>query len=110
MDDSELKNAMRRALLTSSREGMQQLEKELSEEKHDREFQTRIAELEKISSALLNSNNILQKQIEASKLESEYAKQEAKKSNRRMWISIGLAGICCVVEIISLFLKGFHIL
>lgn len=103
MNQPDLKSTIDQAKLTASREGIEQLEKEFSEQKRDSEFQKKIDELEKISSELRASNELLQKQ-------ANEAKSQAKNSDKRAWISIGIAGACGLLEIISLFLKGFHIL
>lgn len=59
---------------------------------------------------LVEINESLQKQIDEAKQESESATRGSKASSVRSWISIGIAGVCGLLEIISIILKACHIL
>lgn len=104
----------------------QDIQRHEMEIKQDRDFQTElqsrsfefekeqtdrfIREYKETNKQLLEINESLQKQIDETKREAETAKKEAKNSSTRAWISIGIAGGCALIEVISLALKAFHIL
>lgn len=100
MEDAALKTAIERAKLTSSHEGMGQLKKEISEEKHDREVQSQIDRLEKIYKELHTSNELMQKQIDEAKVEAASAKKKAFWASFRAWLSIGISIIAVIASFI----------
>ena len=69
-----------------------------------------VQEYKETNKRLLEINKSLQKQIDEANREVEIAKREAKTSSTRAWISIGIAGACGLIEIISIVLKAFQIL
>lgn len=73
MDDPNLKKVKSWAKLTASQEGLNQIEKEIAEEKHNNEFQRRLTELEKISLELRNSNELTKKQADEANRSSHKA-------------------------------------
>lgn len=64
-----------------------------------------IQEYQETNKRLVEINESLQKQVDEAKQDASSAKRKAKISSIRSWISVGIAGVCCLLEI----LKSFHV-
>lgn len=105
MKDPTLKSAIDQAKLTSSREGIEQLDHEFFEDKHDREVQSQIDKLGKISEELRASNDLSNKAAQSSEISTKESKKISVYALVAAIASATGAVVSAIFSALSFFLK-----